>query len=591
MARKEPEFARVPLSDISTRPELFQPRDVAKGQDHDPAKVRQIIDQGWDEDVLDPIAVARDPDRPGHFVVIAGHHRYAAGRQLGVGDIPAKILDGDIDDPRDRRRLVTLADLSNYSISKPGLKEQVRTVSNLREQQYTDKDVSDRMRLTPSRVKEIGYLGNLADMTVGGGLGAIDYSTLPDNKQFLPAAVEIGRAVEEYGLSPSEAQALFTRIQRQYQETGKVPNKNALRTSLLETHRRAQERARQRTGEEAGAVGGQFGFGGAEFEESAFLGQAVDDAQVESDRLAALSKTKRNLTACETLAAELGVDISSVQQAAGTRLDQLTPEQAAQAREALATNELGGQAPPAPAPAPEMAANLFGEMQAVPQEPEEDAEPPAVAPRMAVAPPEAPVLAPTPPGPEKAPETSCPTPPTPAPAPEMAANLFGEMQAVPQEPEEDAEPPAVAPRMAVAPPEAPALPTTPPGPEKARKTVEQATMGDAFATNQNLTMALGGRPGHQMPLVDVAQEQAKQERRELVKRGQLSLGQEEKPRIVIVAVSKGIKGEIDQGRLFGKPVAVKPKKTAARTKGRKAPKDRRSQYLYGWEHTQTRGRG
>lgn len=605
--RKEPEFTRLNLADIRTRPELFQPRDVAKGRDHDPAKVKQIIDQGWDEDVLDPIAVARDPDTPGKYVVIAGHHRYVAGRELGVDDIPAKILDGDINDPQDRRRLVTLADLSNYSISKPGLKEQVRTVSNLREQDYSDKEISDRMRLRPSQVKEIGYLGNLSEIVLGGGVNAIDYATLPDNKQFLPAVVEIGRAVEEYGLSESEAQALYTRIQRQYQDTGKVPNKNALRASLLETHRRAVERERQRAGEEAGAPGGQFGFTGEAFAESAFLGQAIDDAQAETDRQVAFSRTRRNLTACEHLAQELGVDISTVKRAAGTRLDQLTPEQEKQAREALAPETAADATaePDEPAgPPPDMGVNLFGEMQAIPQEPDPDAEPPSVAPQMAVS-----GTAEKPSEKEKDIDAALRDVLKEDDA-QMKAMGVGKvtertdhLAELRQRAEATGDRPAIeavkdiqrqdpevliAPEIQAARKQVEKAESASPGPA-----VQQTNMGDAFATEQNLVMPLGGGPGARLPLVDAGQELAKQERRELVKRGQLSLEREDRPQIAIVAISKEVKGDIGQASLFNggvAPVKQRLRRPAKPRKKRKSPK-MRSPFLYGFERRHSSARG
>ena len=333
-----PDIRQVPLSSITTRPDVFQPRDVPRGQDHDPEKVAEIV-RRWNPGRFDPIAVTPDPDRPGGYIVIAGHHRLEAVRQMEIQQVPVKVLAGDITVDADRQRLVTEADLSNYGIAEPGLAEQVRTVRNLRAQDWDNSRIANEMRLRPGRVDELGWLSNLRE-------DEIAFAAAPEHRQFLPVAIEVGRGVSEYGLTDGESQALFNRLKREFNETRRVPSKVALREQLRLNYLRAQERARQRAGESAGAPGGQYGFAGQEFEESAFLGQLLDTAAEESGRRAELQRIRRGLTSCEALASELKVDVSEVQRAAKTRETMLTADQADAVRTQMSSNDLDGDGVP-----------------------------------------------------------------------------------------------------------------------------------------------------------------------------------------------------------------------------------------------------
>lgn len=93
--------AQVSLSDVEERPEVFQLRDGL--QEYHVGELAALLKQGW---VLDPISLWRDPDT-GMLVLVDGHHRMAAYREVGWADlIPAEVHHCD----RRAARLLAMAD-------------------------------------------------------------------------------------------------------------------------------------------------------------------------------------------------------------------------------------------------------------------------------------------------------------------------------------------------------------------------------------------------------------------------------------------------------------------------------------------------
>ena len=309
-----PGFESVDPSRIRTRPELFQPRDLPSGQDHDPERVRQIVER-WNPDRFDPITVAEDPDNEDGFIVIAGHHRLEAAKQVAVENIPVKILKGNINDEQTRIRLQTEADLSNYAVSAPGLKEQISTVKRLQGQSWDTHRIADEMRVKKGRVEELGYLALMPPTVL---------DSISQHKQLQPIAMEIGRGVEKYDLDPENAEAIYKKLLEGYEETGKVPNRHVVREQLATSHQKAINR-----GADLGRLPG--------FGEAADQAQFSEDIKAESNRVAEIKQTKARLTSCEALASELGIDIEQVKEAAGTRLDSLSTDEEVKARSKLET--------------------------------------------------------------------------------------------------------------------------------------------------------------------------------------------------------------------------------------------------------------
>ena len=358
-----PETINAPLPAIETRPKWFQPRDTPDGVDHDPEKVKQIV-RNFDPERFEALWVVKSPDSPSGYIVIAGHHRLAAARELKLGKVPIRVLEGDAASEEDRKRLLHKADVSNYLVSKPGLIEQVNTVRRMHGQDYSDRDISDAIRKRPSEIEKLRYLAAMPSDT-------LYYVSV--NKEMRGIAETLGEARAKGWIDTEAASHLYKRTQEQFEETSKVPSKNALRQQLLDAHGKAQSRAAQ--------PGRLAGFG-----ENLVVAQVLDDAAVETKRQKDVADTTRRLTSCQLLAKDLGVSIDEVREAAQAKLDalDLTPAEVARARLVLTKDPTPGDSPaerelerivtkaekadaaaPSPANAPS-AVNLFGEVQAIP---------------------------------------------------------------------------------------------------------------------------------------------------------------------------------------------------------------------------------
>ena len=366
-ANQIPETINARLSEIETRPKWFQPRDTPDGVDHDPEKVKQIV-RNFDPERFEALWVVKNPGNRSGYIVIAGHHRLAAARELKLGKVPIRVLEGDAASEEDRKRLLHKADVSNYLVSKPGLIEQVNTVRRMHGQDYSDRDISDAIRKRPSEVEKLRYLAAMPPDT-------LYYVSV--NKEMRGIAETLGEAKAKGWIDDEAASQLYKRTQGQFEETRKVPSKNALRQQLLDAYEKAQSRAAQPER--------LAGFG-----ENLMVAQVLDDAAVETKRQKDVSETTRRLTSCQLLAKDLGVSIDQVREAAQAKLDalDLTPAEVARARDVLTQDPTPGDSAAerelerivtkaekadevAPPPS---AVNLFGELQALPQEPAADSD-------------------------------------------------------------------------------------------------------------------------------------------------------------------------------------------------------------------------
>ena len=312
-----PAFTLAELGTISTRPDLFQPRDVAPGLSYDPKRVSELV-ENFNPERFDPIAVVKDPDNARGYIVIAGHHRLEAARELRLTEVPIRVLTGDIRDQGQRERLTREAVISNYGISATNIRERVGDARKLREGGLSDEQVAKELRIKPIEARQLAWLANMPP-------DVIDRITL--QRELAPAAWQLGRAVERYHLAPDVAQRLFGKIVEGYEKTGKLPGETTLKAHLDATGQKAAERAAQGEGMFAGMV------------PDAFLAQWADDLSAREAEARLSRATKRQLTACETLAAELGVDISDIQRAVGRKVDNLSPAQEAKARAILAAGQ------------------------------------------------------------------------------------------------------------------------------------------------------------------------------------------------------------------------------------------------------------
>ena len=297
-------ITNVKIDQISERPELFQLRDTDyQGGDRQTVskkRVKEIVDR-WDPELLDPIMAVRDPEDPETFVVIGGHHRLAAMRELDIDDVPIRILKGDIDDEKDRERLVEMAVVSNFVIAENNIREQANAAYKLHQTGRTHKEIAEKLRLkSPTRAEKLLWLHEA-------GTGVIERVLLQPELE--PAAVELGRAAVKYGMPQETIGGLFSRWVNEYEDTGKVPGQVSLRAQID-----SLAMARGEQGDIADQGEMLAGFGGdvvlTEFDKSR---KELEELRSEDRKL----NTKMN--SCERLAQELGINVDSLLIAAEER--------------------------------------------------------------------------------------------------------------------------------------------------------------------------------------------------------------------------------------------------------------------------------
>ena len=278
-----------------------------------------------------------DPEKPGAYIVIGGHHRLEAVRRLGLEAVPVRVLAGDINVPGERRRLEREAMVSNFGVAETNLREKVNAAGRLADSGMDQGQVAREMRLRRGEAERLLWLRRLPP-------GMLERVMV--HPELAPAAADLGRAVDRHGMGPETVQGLFTRWDREYEETGHIPGQYVLRQQLdgLAAANRGPE------GEQTG-FGGLEGFGG-----DVVLTRFDAERHTAEDLQRKVRGTQQRLTSCEALAQELGGDIGDVKDAAQTRLDVLTAEQEASVRRTLTLHRAeaeGEPTPPQPAERPQ----------------------------------------------------------------------------------------------------------------------------------------------------------------------------------------------------------------------------------------------
>ena len=339
---------------IEMRPDLFQGRETSSGKAYDETAVQVIVDN-FDFERFDPIAVVADPNHPGSYIVIAGHHRLEAVKRLQTAApgsdfdaVPVRILSGDINDAEQRQALVNAALLSNYTVRGTNVREDARTVGTLRSGGMSIPEIATQMSVNQSAVRRLLWL-NEVPPTI------IDRAVL--QPELLPAVTQLGKAKADYGLTDEQIDGVFRRLIADYEETEKIPSERVIGGTL-----RLLAENRGESGTQAGMLEGM----GADV----ILAEYQRRAQRAEDLRNAQARLRSRLSSCEALGLELGVDIEEIKQRANTRADELTAEQEAEVRRTLAAHTKEWSAPPAPAPddpaAPDAPAQLDGDLEPPP---------------------------------------------------------------------------------------------------------------------------------------------------------------------------------------------------------------------------------
>ena len=282
---------------LDERPELFQFRDTdykkGKARPVSDVRVKQLV-AAWNPERLDPISVVANPDAPGRFIVLGGHHRIAAMRELDINQSPIRVLKGNLSSDVDRRRLVREAILTNYGIADNNIREQALAANALHEMGMDLGEIKAEMRLkSPTRAEHLLWLHSA-------GPAIIERTLIQPELE--PAAIELGRAGVKYGMPYETRGALFSRWLEEYEDTGNVPGQVSLRTQID-----ALAQARGDRGNYEQKAGMLEGFGGdvvlAEF----------DKSRRELELLAEKEQGLGNrMSACAALADELGIDLGEL---------------------------------------------------------------------------------------------------------------------------------------------------------------------------------------------------------------------------------------------------------------------------------------
>ena len=304
----------VSVDQLTTRPDLFQYREAGVAG-FDETHVRRIVDE-FRPERFDPLMAVANPDRAGHYIVLGGHHRLEAARRLRLDDVPITVLEGDLSTEAGRRRLVDEAIITNYGRKPTNIREDARAAQAL-----TDNG---------SNITEVGgVLGKKATEVYK----LLWFSKLPPSSQQLavdapdlqPAAIETGRAVEVWGLTPAGAEVVLRRMYQDSIASGKSPPPA---TQIRERWRQANILA----GSQQAGAATLPGFEATTDVLVAGWQQAGSEAaSLNADR----QRLERRLASCTALAEELGVTIEDIKEAAQTRREGLTAEQEVKVREAL----------------------------------------------------------------------------------------------------------------------------------------------------------------------------------------------------------------------------------------------------------------
>ena len=305
----------LPAGKVKTRPDLFQYRDVSPGLDYDAEKAADIA-KNFDADKLDPLTVVANPDEPGSYVVIAGHHRRAALDLMGKKQVPVRIVRGDLSDPADRKRLKDNAILSNYTQGESSPLETARSLRALAEGGSL-KAAAERMTaLTKTNRLRIVRLAGLPDSII---------AQAQQRPELLAAAEQLGWAVDRYQWPEDAALSMWSVWMGFNDRKKRLPNPAALRVTLEQV----QKRRRQRQKAADGTAETQFGFDFGDAETQAIVSALQAAIKGGEQQALELRQLRRELKDCLALGKQLRVKgtMRPFQKAANARIRDLTQKE------------------------------------------------------------------------------------------------------------------------------------------------------------------------------------------------------------------------------------------------------------------------
>ena len=248
---------RVDLDELEVNPTLFQHRDADPGSYFNQANVDKMLAEGYNEALMEPIWVWRNPDTA-RLTVLSGHHRHAFISQLRGMDptdtrfqsVAIREFTGDL---REARRW---AARSNYMVADPQLIGRVNAADEFRSQLIEDtpnathKDILDtvaaEMGISRTAARQYLHLSD-AGPDVVRAIMRLDEQGI--NAQSVGVGIGRFRAQTPDAMNDRAAVEVFEGI---LEKQDSVPPQDA----VYETLTTAWKLERREKGEQAGMFGG-----------------------------------------------------------------------------------------------------------------------------------------------------------------------------------------------------------------------------------------------------------------------------------------------------------------------------------------------
>lgn len=193
-AEAAPGVLNVPIQDIHTSPERFQPRKELI-QSRVGTIAESIKEKGFSPSK--PIIAWQDP-KDGNLYVLAGHHRLEAAKRAGLDKVPVVV------EPGTEAQAIAMARRSNSTRAPMSPVEEAKAYKAESDTGASFAEISKNYGGV--KVSEIQRKMNLNNLSSG-------LQDLVTQDQFsLPHAIELGRAAGEYGLSDTVQQQIFNEV-------------------------------------------------------------------------------------------------------------------------------------------------------------------------------------------------------------------------------------------------------------------------------------------------------------------------------------------------------------------------------------------
>lgn len=131
--RLEAEVVRLDIAEVDPNP--HQPRKI-----FDDVALKELSDSLKQDGLLQPIVVARNPEHPERYIIVAGERRWRASKLAGFDTIPAIIKDGAAED------MLRLALIENIQRADLNIMEEAEAYASLIEDYgLTQEQCADRV--------------------------------------------------------------------------------------------------------------------------------------------------------------------------------------------------------------------------------------------------------------------------------------------------------------------------------------------------------------------------------------------------------------------------------------------------------------